>query len=298
MLVRWNTAPAILKGTILMLLSAVFFSALLVLIRVAGQAVPVVLVIVARQVVMQAAVLLQAGRGARHILRTRSLKLQLWRATFALGSTVATYVTFVYLPLALASAISFTMGLFVTIGAALFLKERIGAKTWAATLIGLAGVYIMLSPTTPGSAPFVVLAIVGAVLSAGVVLSLRGLDPSETIGTVLTYQGILILPALIIPLVLTWQTPTGPEWLLLLLIGLVATFGQWALVAAFRHAEAARLAPLDFLRLVLMALAGLVFFNEQLAPSLVIGMIIIVLTTLYTVRSNARLAVPAIEAVP
>jgi drug/metabolite transporter (DMT)-like permease len=117
-------------------------------------------------------------------------------------------------------------------------------------------------------------------------------------GTVLTYQGILILPALIVPLILTWQSPTMAEWGMLLLIGIVATLGQWSFVAAYRHAEAARLVPLDFLRLVLISTAGLVFFNEQLEPSLVIGMIIIVLTTLYTVRANARLAVPAVEAMP
>jgi drug/metabolite transporter (DMT)-like permease len=294
----WQTSSPIMKGTILMLLASVLFSILLILIRVVGQAVSVILVIVARQVVMQLVVLIQAGRAAPRILRTRSLKLQLWRAFFALGGTVATYATFVYLPLALASAISFTTVLFVTIGAAVFLKERVSLKTWAATLIGLGGVYIMLSPTEPGSLPFVLLAIVGAVMGAGMVLSLRGLDPDESMGTVLTYQGILILPALIVPLILTWQTPTLIEWLMLGLIGIVATLGQWTFVAAYRHAEAARLVPLDFLRLVLIATAGLLFFNEQLEPSLVVGMIIIVLTTLYTVRANARLDAPAVEAVP
>ncbi|MDB5529910.1 MAG: eamA-like transporter family protein [Devosia sp.] len=295
---RWNASPPILKGTILMLLSAVSFSILLVLIRVVGQAVPVVLVIVARQVVMQLVIFAQAGRGVRTILRTNSLRLQLWRAVFALGSTVATYVTFIYLPLALASAISFTTALFVTIGAAVFLKEHVAPKTWAATLIGLVGVYIMLSPTEQGSMPFVLLAIAGAVLSAGMILSVRGLDPAESVGTVLTYQGILILPALIVPLFLTWQMPTPNEWLALLAIGIIGTLGQWTLVGAYRHAEAARLAPLDFLRLVLIAAAGLVFFDEHLEPSLIAGMLIIVATTLYTIRANSALKIQEVPALP
>lgn len=50
--------------------------------------------------------------------------------------------------------------------------------------------------------------------------------------------------------------------------------------------------PLDVLRLVLIAAAGLVFFSEPIAPSLIIGMIIIMATTLYTVRTNARHAPP------
>ena len=287
-----------LKGTILMLVSVVIFSIMLVMVRVIGQAVPVAVVIVVRQVVMQLMIFAQAGRGSRYILRTRNLKLQLWRSVFALGATVATYVTFVYLPLALASAISFTTALFVTIGAALILKERVDAKTWAATLVGLVGVYIMLSPIEQGSLIYVLLAIAGAVFSAGVILSVRGLDPNETIGTVLTYQGLLVLPVLIVPLLVTWQMPAPIEWSALIGIGVLATLGQWTFVSAYKYAEAARLAPLDFVRLVLMAAAGLVFFDERPRPTLLAGAVLVILTTLYTIRANARIKASAVPAQP
>ncbi len=295
MLDWWNARSPMLKGTVLMLSAVVFFSALLLLIRIVGQALPVVLVIVARQVVMQVLIMLQAGpTKSRTILRTSNLKLQLWRAVLTLGATFATYATFIYLPLALASAISFSTALFVTIGAALFLKERVDWKTWTATIVGLAGVYIMLGPTEPGSLLWVLLAIAGAICSAATILTVRVFDPNESIETVLTYQGLLVLPVLIVPMLMTWQTPTPVEWLLLLAIGILSTLGQWTFVSAYRYAEAARLAPLDFLRLVLMALAGLLFFDEQLHPMLLVGMVIVVATTLYTIRSNARIKASAI----
>ena len=283
----WSAVPAPLKGTILVLISMVLFSIMLVQIRMVGQGVPVVMVIMARQLVTQLTVMVQAGRAAPHLLRTSNLPLQLWRAAFSLGTTVAIYATFIYLPLALASAISFSAVLLVTIGAAVILKEKVDAKTWAATIIGLAGVYIMLSPIAPGSLPFVLLAIFGAICSAGVILTVRAVDSEDSLGTVLTYQGLLVFPVLIVPLLLTWEMPDTGEWLLLASIGIVGTVAQLAFVSAYRHAEASRLAPLDFVRLVLMAGAGLVFFNEQLQPSLLVGMVIVVLTTLYTVRANA-----------
>jgi drug/metabolite transporter (DMT)-like permease len=288
MLEWWNSRSPMVKGTVLMLAAVVFFSALLLLIRIVGQALPVVLVIVARQVVMQALIMIQAGSKSRYILRTSNLKLQLWRAVLTLGATFATYATFIHLPLALASAISFSTALFVTIGAAVFLKEKVDWKTWTATIVGLAGVYIMLGPTEPGGLPWVLLAIAGAIFSAATILTVRVFDPNESIHAVLTYQGLLVLPVLIVPMLLSWQMPTTTEWLLLLVIGILSTLGQWTFVSAYRYAEAARLAPLDFLRLVLMALAGLLFFNEQLQPSLLVGMAIVVLTTLYTIRANAR----------
>ncbi len=288
MSVWWSAIPAPLKGTILVLIAMLLFSIMLVQIRMVGQGLPVVMVIMARQLVTQLTVVARAGRAAPALLRTSNLPLQLWRAAFSLGTTVAIYATFVYLPLALASAISFSAVLLVTIGAALILKEQVDARTWAATIIGLAGVYIMLSPTEAGSLPFVLLAIFGAICSAGVVLTVRAVDSEDSLGTVLTYQGVLVFPVLIIPLLLTWETPDAGEWLLLASIGIVGTVAQYAFVAAYRYAEASRLAPLDFVRLVLMAAAGLVFFNEPLQPSLLVGMVIVVLTTLYTVRANTR----------
>jgi drug/metabolite transporter (DMT)-like permease len=119
------------------------------------------------------------------------------------------------------------------------------------------------------------------------ILSVRKLDPTESIGTVLTYQNILVLPVMIIPLILTWQWPTPSEWMVLIAIGLVGTAGQWLLISAYQLAEAAKLAPLDFVRLVLMTGFGLIFFGESLSLPLGIGMLLVVMTTIYTVRANS-----------
>lgn len=283
----WRGLPDSLKGTILLLIAMVFFAAMLVLIRVAGQSVPFAEVMVFRQLVMQVIILVQAGPAARYILRTRNLRLQLLRAALSLGATATTFLAVIYLPLALATAISFTYAIFVTIGAALVLKEKVSPQRWVATIVGLVGVVIMLGPTEMAGLPFVLVALAGAIFSAGMILSVRRLDPTESMGTVLTYQGILVLPVMIVPLVLTWQTPTPMQWLLLIAIGVVGTVGQWLLIKAYQGAEAAALAPLDFVRLVLMTGIGLVFFGETLSPTVSIGMVLVVLTTIYTVRANA-----------
>jgi drug/metabolite transporter (DMT)-like permease len=292
----WNSRSPMLKGTWLMIGSVLIFSVLLILIRLVGAGVSVFTVVVVRQVIMQAVILVVSGPHARTLLQTNNLQLQLWRSALALGSTLGIYVSFIYLPLALASAISFSAVLFVTMGAAVFLKEKVDAKTWAATIIGLIGVVIMLSPREGGDIFYILVAIAGAIVSAGTILTVRVFHPSESIGTVLTYQGVLVVPVLLVPMLLTWQMPTPTEWLLLLLIGLVSTAGHWTFVAAYRHAEAARLAPLDFLRLVLLSVAGLVFFQEHPEPTLLVGMAIVVATTFYVIRSNARNAAATLVA--
>jgi drug/metabolite transporter (DMT)-like permease len=152
----------------------------------------------------------------------------------------------------------------------------------------LGGVILMLSPLQPGGAPFIAVALVGAILSAGMVLSIRGIDPDEPIATVLTYQFLPVMPILAVPTILFWTKPAPEQWFLLVVIGVSATIGQWLLILAFQRAGAAKLAPLDFVRLILMTGCGLAFFGETVSVTLGLGMLVVVLTTVYSVRANAR----------
>ncbi|MEA3536656.1 DMT family transporter [Rhizobium sp. CC-YZS058] len=280
------------RGALLMIVSVLNFAMLMLLVRALGETVSVFMLLLTRQVVMQVVVLFVARRRVRTLLHTRTPALQFWRSVLALAATMATYVSFIRLPLALASAISFSTVLFVTLGAVLFLRERVTRGIWIATIIGLIGVLIMLSPREGGASLDVLVAICGAVASAGMILTVRVFDPSDSIETVLTYQGLLTLAAAVVPVILTWQTPTAAEAALLLAVGLVSTFGQWTFVTAYRYEEAARLAPLDFLRLVVLAAAGLIFFHERPGLWLFAGIIPIIGATLYILRSNSR-AIPA-----
>jgi drug/metabolite transporter (DMT)-like permease len=82
--------------------------------------------------------------------------------------------------------------------------------------------------------------------------------------------------------------PTPVEWIVLLGVGITGTIGQWMLTVAYQRGEAAALAPLDFVRLVLSAICGFIFFAETPDLPIVAGAAIVVVATIYTVRSNAR----------
>ena len=59
-----------------------------------------------------------------------------------------------------------------------------------------------------------------------------------------------------------WQTPTVKQLLLMLLMGLLGNVAQLSRTQAYRFAELSALMPLDFVRLLWMALFGFVFFGE------------------------------------
>src|SRR5262245_4998156 len=79
-------------------------------------------------------------------LRTQELHLHGLRAIFHAGGYGLWYSAVGLIPLATTAALSFTTPLFVTMGAVLFLGERVRGARWLAVLVGFAGVLVILRP--------------------------------------------------------------------------------------------------------------------------------------------------------
>ncbi len=86
---------------------------------------------------------LEGGLG---LLRTRRLPLHLARGVLLVIANVCYFLALAALPLAEAAAIFFIAPLFITMLSVPFLGERVGPWRWAAVIMGLAGVVVMLRP--------------------------------------------------------------------------------------------------------------------------------------------------------
>src|SRR5271163_4635960 len=80
------------------------------------------------------------------VLRTRRRLFYTIRASFSLFSMLGAFYGVAYMPIADATAISFTGPLFATAGAALILHETVRLRRWLATLVGFAGVLVVVRP--------------------------------------------------------------------------------------------------------------------------------------------------------
>ncbi|CAH2406148.1 DMT family transporter [Mesorhizobium escarrei] len=279
-----------LLASLILLAAMTSFTAMTVLIKIAGQRIPLVEILTIRQLVMQALIVPFVMTDFPAVLRTPRPMLQITRGLFQLGAMVFSFAAVIHLPLALAMALSFSYAIFVTVGASRFLKERVGRARWITTIIGIIGVFVMLRPTGSTSLLYSVVALLGAVCSAASALSLRVASGPDRATTILTYQAMVLLAALAVPTAFFWVTPTFSELLVLLLVGVSGTLGQWLLTVAYQKGQAAALAPLDFVRLLLTTICGLVFFDESLEVEVMIGALILIGATAYTFRTNARLA--------
>ena len=284
----WAGASPNLRGSAYMLSALLVYAVMVGAIKHVGGVIPLVQILLIRQIVMSLIILAFAGGSIRPMLQTTRPGLQVIRGIITLVAMLCGFTAIIKIPLAQATAIGFSQVLFVTIAAVVILKEVVDARRWAATLIGFIGVLVMLRPSSEGLDVYALLAVGGAFFSAGITVSVRMLATTERTDTILIWQGIVLVVALALPAWLWWVPPDPTQWFWLIVLSLFGTAGQWLITRAYQVGEAAALAPLDFSRLILASLTGFLFFAEIPALSTWIGAGIVIAATFYTIRKNAR----------
>ncbi|MFY8061387.1 MAG: DMT family transporter, partial [Arenimonas sp.] len=153
------------------------------------------------------------------LLKTSKLPLYLLRCAIGTVGMLAGFWAIVHLPLAQAVAISYSTPLFVTIGAVWVLGETVRARRWAAVLIGFIGVIILLRPDADTFTGASLVALLAAVMSASVAISIKFLTRTESPDAIVVFTTALWVPMSMVPALLFWQTPSGITWLGLVLAG-------------------------------------------------------------------------------
>jgi len=192
------------------------------------------------------------------------------------------------MPLSDSAALTFTAPLFGTIGAALFLGEKVQARRWIAIAVGFIGVIIVLRP---GSVPFslgAALVLISTVAFAGVTVLVKKMSASERTTTVVYYQSLFVSILTIPPAIAFWSTPPTATFLLLVALGVLSTVGWLCFTRAFALADASAILPLEFTRLPFIAVLGYALFGEIPDRWVWIGAAVIFGSTLYSAhRENA-----------
>jgi drug/metabolite transporter (DMT)-like permease len=284
----WSGASSNLRATIMTLASIVLFSVMLTGIKLIGTRLPMTEILLIRQIIVSLVIMQFFGNGLRHALRTSHLGLQVLRGLFSFGSQITQFVALLYIPLAEVTALSFSQVIFITIAAAVILRETVSWRRWLATILGFAGVIVMLLPTGgEGLNVFALMALASGLLGAGVSITIRAMSPSESTITIMLYQSIILCLVYVGPAVWWWVWPTATEWWLLATIGIVGSVAQYLFTRGCQIGEASALAPLEFSRLLIAAVVGYFVFLEVPGLTTLIGATIIIGSTVYTVRHNA-----------
>jgi drug/metabolite transporter (DMT)-like permease len=221
------------------------------------------------------------------VFHTRRLHAHLLRGVSQGTAQTLIVLAFSMMPLASAFAINFSAPLFATLASAFFLKEKVGTARWAALATGFLGVLIV---TSPGSGTFQIgalLALMNAVLYGTVTAGVRGMTSTESAETLTMYQMVLLTTFFALMLPLGWVTPTGADWVALLVSGAMNGIGQYWWTRALHLAPASAVSPFYYFMLVWAVILGFVFWGDAPTIGLVIGSSIVVASGLFLLWREA-----------
>ena len=194
------------------------------------------------------------------------------------------------IPIAEVTAIGYISPIFVTLGAAIFLGERIQMRRILAVIVAFCGTLIILRPGFQELNLGQIAQLCAApVFAASFLLAKRmtdDTDPAAIVGMLSLFCTIVLLPGAL----LTWRDPTLEEIGWLSLTALLATLGHFTMTQAFRCAPITVTQPVGFLQLVWATILGVAAFGEPVDPFVIIGGGIIVASATYISHREAMIA--------
>ena len=217
------------------------------------------------------------------------------------------YLAIPSLPLADIVAIAFMSPILMTVLSVVLLKEFVGPRRWVAVILGFAGVLIVVGP----SGNF---ANIGALLALGCAFAYaissimtRFISKGDEPITIAIYSMLAFLVvsgslALVVSsmdasdisnpsmsfLFRQWIWPDNREWVLLLIIGCIATVGFYCLGRAYLVAPASHVAPFEYTYIIWAVLLSYLFFDELPKLTTLVGVSILVGSSLYIWYRESR----------
>ena len=225
----------------------------------------------------------------RQTVRRSLTPAVLGRSVLSVGESVLFYWAVVYLPVADVVTLYMAVPIFTTALAALLLGEQVGWRRWSAIALGFVGVVVALDPTADVVSPGAMIALVGSVCFAFLMIVTRRMK-NETNLTLITGQTLvgIIFGAITIPLVLLfpnatvlprivgWQPAPWPHIALLLSLGVVATIAHMMVTKSLMLAAASVVVPFQYTTILWAVLFGYIVFGTVPQANMIVGVMIII----------------------
>ncbi len=286
---RIEAWPPVVQGMFWVALSGFIFSVLNALLRALSQQLPTgqaqFLRYLAGVIVMMP---LLFRYGLKHYW-PRDVKGQFWRgAAHALALTLW-FTALPHIPLADMTAISFTGPIYVMLGAAWFLGERMRGDRWVAAAIGFVGVLVVVGPKLSGEGGYYnLIMMASSPLFAASFLITKALTRSEQSATIVLWQS-LVIALLSAPLgLMQWAPISLWQALAFLVAGFLGSYGHYCMARGFGLADISATQSLRFLDLVWTSALGWLVFASVPSMSTWLGAAVIMSATLWITRRERK----------
>ena len=286
LITTWNGLSGNARGSIWLLSAGLFATVMVTGIKFVGQRLPVLEILFFRQVFVFILISPALCREFPGVFRTKRARLHFIRSAVSIVAMTTGFTAIVHLPLAEATAISFSRALFATLLAIVFLKEVVGIQRWSVTIIGFIGVLVVVRPSPEAINGYALLALFSAALVAGNLIMTKSLAQTERPISIMAYQAGLLAIAYAIPAWLLWVEPSWIEMGLIVGIAMLMSVVQYFMIKGYANAEASAAQPLEYVRLIYAAAIGYVVFAEVPTIWAWAGAVLIIGSSLYTMHRN------------
>ena len=230
-------------------------------------------------------------------IRTQRFGAHARRAVFGIVGMFFVYGAVILLPLAEATAISFTAPFFAVMLSVILFKENIGKYRWGAVALGFAGVIVLTQPAFgwgfAGSIdPFgAAVGLVAALLVATISFQIQDLNKTETPWSIVFWFTALTTPLMLVAMPFVYQPHDGTTWAIIIAMALCGALAQMLLTTSLRFGSAGVILLLDYTSLLWATWYGYTVFDRSPPTSLWLGAPLIIGAGLLIAWRERKLAV-------
>ncbi len=210
------------------------------------------------------------------------------RATLGFLGMCTGYYSLVLINVGDSVALQFTLPIFTMIAAVLILGEKILSHRLIATLIGFAGVLIIVRPGFAELNLGIMMALSSAAFHAVSDTYARYLSRYDKVPTIMGFNFLFTIPLAAIPAVIYWEPVSLDIWPLLLAFGMAGISAQYCLTRSFSLAEASLVSPILFFRLPIVAVISWYAFDQLTEIWTWVGAGVIAIATTWMARVEVR----------
>ena len=284
-----HLAAANRNGMIAMVGAVACFTTTDVLMKAATQTLPVSQVLAIRGLIAVSIILtLLSANGAIRHFRALAQRRVLQRTLFETGMILCYVTALSMAPFANVFSVLQSAPIIVTACVA-FRGESVGLSRWAAVLAGFVGVALIVRPSLEGVDVAMGLALLASFLVAARDLTTRTIpawvpSPMVTLATTLggTGAGLALAPFEL------WRAPDLATWGFLLGAAITVALGNYAIIQAYRRAEASVVSPFRYIGVPIAILFGFIVWGHVPDALAITGIALVVGAGLYTMRRETR----------
>jgi len=221
---------------------------------------------------------------------SKNPKLQLIRGFVLAFSTLCFFYAISIISLPKALTLAFVAPITCTAFSPIFLKEKVGIRRWSAVLVGFIGALIVIRPGFIEVNLATLAAVACGICYGFYFIITRKLSTSDNSLLTLLFTSVVGLAIISLFLPSVWVNPTLNQWIIMGLIGLIASVAHLFIIISLKYADASKLAPLGYTEIITNIIISYYFFHELPDNWTYLGLFIIVLSGLYISRREYYLS--------